>query len=93
MAIGHVLRVRDGLSIAINRIHAILQEYEHVSENPTKQGRRRPWIRFEREYSGVTVHMDCDPDNLGTIDDPDLQEQYAAEAQRMQDTHDPDDVI
>jgi Integrase core domain. len=29
-----------------------------VSENPNKQARRRPWVRFEREYAGVTVHMD-----------------------------------
>jgi len=25
---------------------------------PNKQGRRRPWVRFERDYSLVTVHMD-----------------------------------
>jgi putative transposase len=58
VVIAHVLRVRDGLSIANNRVHEILQEYDHVSENPTKQGRKRPWVRFEREYSGVSVHMD-----------------------------------
>jgi putative transposase len=57
-AIAHVLRVTDGLSIATNRVHAILQEHKHVTENPNKQGRRRPWVRFEREYAGVTVHMD-----------------------------------
>lgn len=56
--IGHVLRIRDGLSIATNRVHAILQEHDRVSENPNKQGRRRPWVRFERKYAGVTVHMD-----------------------------------
>lgn len=54
-AISHVLRVRDGLSIATNRVHAILQEYDHVSENPNKQGQRRPWVRFERKYAGVTI--------------------------------------
>jgi putative transposase len=58
VAIAHVLRVRDGISIANNRVHEILQEYEHVSDNPNKQGRRRPWLRFERKYAGVTVHMD-----------------------------------
>jgi len=57
-AIAHILRTRDGLSIATNRVHAILQEAEHVTENPTKQGRQRPWVRFERAYAGVTVHMD-----------------------------------
>lgn len=41
----------------------------------------------------TTAAVDADPNNLGSVDDPDLQEQYAAEAQRMQDTHDYDDVI
>ncbi len=29
-------------------VHEILKEYEHVTENTTKRGRRRPWVRFER---------------------------------------------
>ena len=41
----------------------------------------------------TTAAVDAEPDNLGAVDDPDLQEQYAAEAQRMQEVHDPDDVI
>ena len=57
-AIAHMLRVRDGLSIDNNRVHAILQEYEHVTEHPRKQGRQRPWVRWEREFSLVTVHLD-----------------------------------
>ena len=58
VAIAQILRIRDALSVANNYVHEILQEYEHVTENETKQGRRRPWVRFEREYAGVTVHMD-----------------------------------
>ena len=53
--IGHVLRLRDDISIGTNRVHAILQEYDHVTENPDKEGRKRPWVRFERKYAGVTV--------------------------------------
>ncbi|WP_049998742.1 hypothetical protein [Halococcus sediminicola] len=41
----------------------------------------------------TTAAVDAAPENLGSVDDPDLQEQYMAEAQRMQGTHDPDDVI
>ncbi|QLC35434.1 hypothetical protein EFA46_014380 (plasmid) [Halarchaeum sp. CBA1220] len=41
----------------------------------------------------TTAAVDADPDNLGSVNDADLQEQYAAEAQRMQKVHDPDDVI
>jgi len=45
-----------------------------VTENPNKQGRRRPWVRFERDYAGVTVHMDWyqndrGDDVLGVEDD------------------------
>jgi len=57
-AVSHVLRVRDGLTIDTNHVHDILEEYEHVTDNPTKQGRQRPWVRFERDYAGVTVHID-----------------------------------
>ncbi len=41
----------------------------------------------------TTAAVDADSDNLGTVNDSDLREQYAAEAQRMADIHDPDDVI
>lgn len=38
----YILLVRDGLSIDDNPIHALLTEYDTVTENPNKQGRRRP---------------------------------------------------
>ena len=41
----------------------------------------------------TTAALSVDPDDLGRIDDPDQQEQYAAEARRMQETHDPDEAI
>ena len=41
----------------------------------------------------TTAAVDADPDNLGSVDDTALQEQYAAEAQRMAEIHDPDEVI
>ena len=53
-----LIRVHDGLTVDNNRVHAILKEYEHVTENPNKQGRKRPWVRWERDFSLVTVHMD-----------------------------------
>ena len=45
------------------------------------------------EVRDTTAAVDADHDNLGSVDDPDLEEQYAAEAQRMAENHDPDDVI
>jgi len=34
-----------------------------------------------------------DPDNLGRVDDEELQAQYVAEIERVSDRHDPDDPI
>ena len=41
----------------------------------------------------TTAAVNADQDDLGSINDSDLQGQYAAEAQRMQEVHDPEDVI
>ena len=41
----------------------------------------------------TTAAVDVAPDNVGSIDDPDRRERYAAEARRMAEVHDPDDVI
>ena len=41
----------------------------------------------------TTAAVDADPDNLGAVDDEDLRARYAAEATRMAEAHDPDDVI
>ena len=64
----------------------------------TPDGRR--YFRKERaltSFTGAqretTAAIDADPRNLGTVDDPDERERYAAEAQRMADSHDPDDPI
>lgn len=58
--------------------------------------------RYYRKERAVTSFTDpkettaavrVDPTNLGTVDDPDLEGQYAREVARMQDEHEPDDVI
>ena len=41
----------------------------------------------------TTAAETVSPDNLGAVEDPGLREQYAAEARRMADRHDPDDPI
>jgi len=41
----------------------------------------------------TTAAVDAEPGNLGSVDDADLREQYAAEAQRIAEVHEPDDVI
>lgn len=57
------------------------------------------YFRKERAVTGftdvpsTTVARDVDPDDLGTVDDETIQQQYAAEATRMANIHDPDDPI
>lgn len=51
----HVQLVRDDLIVATCTVHAILKATDTVTENPSKQGRRRSYVRFEREHSRVTV--------------------------------------
>ncbi|MCX2819834.1 hypothetical protein EGH25_10780 [Haladaptatus sp. F3-133] len=41
----------------------------------------------------TTAALDVDPDNLGTVDNENEQEQYASEATRMAETHDSNDPI
>lgn len=41
----------------------------------------------------TTAAVNADPNNIGTVNDPELRERYAAEAQRMADDHNPDDII
>jgi len=63
----------------------------------TENGDR--YLRTERTLTSfgdaraTTAAVEVGPDNLGTVDDPDRREQYAAEARRIADVHDPDGVI
>jgi hypothetical protein len=41
----------------------------------------------------TTAAVDVDVENLGSVDDPELQSQYRSEAERMAEKHDPDDPI
>lgn len=41
----------------------------------------------------TTAAVDAEPQNLGPVDDPDLRDQYAAEARRVREAHDPGDAV
>lgn len=41
----------------------------------------------------VTVAKDVSSTNLGLVDDPDVQDQYAAEVTRMKEKHEPEDPV
>jgi len=63
----------------------------------TPDGER--YFRKERaltSFSDVrdtTAAVDTDPENVGAVSDSADRERYAAEAERMAQAHDPDDVI
>ena len=63
----------------------------------TTDGKR--YFRKERALTSftdtreTTAALDVSPADLGTVDDESLEEQYAAEATRMANEHEPDDPI
>ena len=63
----------------------------------TPDGKR--YFRKERALTSFTdvretkAALEVDPDNLGAVEDEELRKQYATEASRMADKHDPEDAI
>jgi hypothetical protein len=55
--------------------------------------KERALTSFTGSARETTAAVDVDPDNLGGVDDEELQAQYAAEVERMSDRHEPDDAI
>ncbi|WP_336364743.1 hypothetical protein [Halalkalicoccus salilacus] len=53
---------------------------------------------FQKEVASqaldtVTAARDVAPTNLAAVDEPDLQERYATEVDRMREKHEPDDPV
>ncbi len=57
-SIAKYLREKDGIKIADIKVHEILLENNMARENDNKKGRKKPWIRYERNHSLSAVHMD-----------------------------------
>jgi hypothetical protein len=55
--------------------------------------KERALTSFTGDERGTKAALDVSPTNLSDVSDPDLQAQYAAEAERMAASHDPDDTI
>jgi len=49
--------------------------------------------RLFTDVRETTAAATVDPESLGAVEDEAMREQYAAEAKRLAETHDPDDVI
>ncbi|WP_336344143.1 hypothetical protein [Halalkalicoccus ordinarius] len=53
---------------------------------------------FQKEVASqaldtVTAAKTVAPDNLASVDDPDVRERYATEVERMKEKHEPDDPV
>ena len=57
-ALGEYLRHRHRISVSNHQVHHILLEEGLTQKDPRKSGRRKPWVRYEREESLSAVHMD-----------------------------------
>jgi hypothetical protein len=57
------------------------------------------YLRKERALTSfgdrrdTTAAVDASPDSLGGVDDAETRERWAAEASRMREEHDPDDLV
>jgi hypothetical protein len=88
----------DGVEVwLVERTYSDDEQNLIILTYATPDGNR--YFRKERALTSFTDTRDttaalmADPDNLGTVEDPDMITQYATEATRMQNQHDPDDVI
>jgi len=55
--------------------------------------KERALTSFTGDHRETTAAVDADPKNLGRVEDSDERERYAAEATRIAEHHDPDDVV
>jgi len=53
-----ILHLEQKQKIPHNTIHKIMLAKGYASEQASKQKRRKPWIRYERDHSLSAVHMD-----------------------------------
>ena len=54
--------------------------------------KERALVSFS-DHRDTTAAVDVSPDALGRVDDRETRERYAAEAQRMRDANDPNDLV
>lgn len=65
----------------------------YATTNGKQYYRKERALTSFTDVRDTTAAIEADQDNLGAVEDPELRERYATEAQRMADAHDPDDVI
>ena len=55
--------------------------------------KERALTSFTGDHRDTTAAVDVSPDNLGTVDDPETRERYAAEIERVRERYEPDDAV
>lgn len=65
----------------------------YATTDGTQYFRKERALTSFTDTRDTTAAVDVDPDNLGSVDEESEREQYAAEATRMANEHDPDDPI
>lgn len=55
--------------------------------------KERALTSFTGDHRETPVSIAVDPDNLGSVDDAETRERYAAEVERMQQKHEPTDSL
>ncbi|RQH02539.1 hypothetical protein [Natrarchaeobius oligotrophus] len=89
---------RDGVRVwLVERTYSDDEQNLIILVYATLDGTR--YYRKERALTSATderpttAAVTVEPTNLGSVDDPALRTQYATEASRMADEHDPDDDV
>ncbi|WP_459891204.1 hypothetical protein [Halostagnicola bangensis] len=65
----------------------------YATVNGDRYFRKERALTSSTDTRTTTAAVTVEPTNLGSVDDPELREQYATEATRMADEHDPSDAI
>lgn len=65
----------------------------YATPDGTQYYRKERALTSYTDQRTTTAALDVEPDNLGTVEDPDRQTRFANEARRMRDEHGPDDAI
>jgi hypothetical protein len=55
--------------------------------------KERALTSFTGDHRETTAALDVDPDNLGSVDDPETRERYAAEVERLRERSEPTDPV
>jgi hypothetical protein len=55
--------------------------------------KERALTSFSGDHRETKVSLAVDPDNLGSVDDTDMRDQYSTEAERMAEEYEPDDTL